>query len=914
MSANNLLSLPFKATDQVRTPAQPPAASSPHPPLGSLNSQVATLADQVVAHIAATSETTHPDLVRPDAHAWQHLRDRIFAAPTGAVPLLSQATLSDLTAYYAQLTFVLTKLPANISVSFPWYPLYTSPSPLPSASGAFPTVSPALSLPNLEYERLSVLYNLAALHAALGTERRRSDEAGIKAAIAAYQNAAGVLSHLLTLLPRLKSSLEGLPPPTDLTAACISALRDLCLAQAQEVAWQKAVMDRLKNGTVAKIALRVAELYQQARDSAESARNGTETSPPFAFPDEVLRYLAIKAAHFAGVAQYRRSLDDLGANRYGDELGRLQLADQKLKEAAGLSKRGVPEAVVHDMKVGGYSTPKSLHKIVTENLTRATKDNDLIYLATPTPPSSLPPIVSAALAKPTLAPELLDPLSHLHAGAGGLGRPFLEALIPREAGEVLALWDDRKKMRLEEGVLRPAKELDAAAAKTLADLNLPAALEATQQPLGVPPTLLEKSTAVQAEGGLERLETMMQDVRRVAKVNQKMLQESNELLDQEAETDAAHRSGHGTMRWTRPPSDESAAPLRQRAEQLVGLLGAAGESDSLVRNKFGEWEEAIRILAGGQPTLARAIPSSTVSATALPPRKLATIRQLRASLDQLSDLRAARARIVDAARTGVAQADIRDKVLREAERRAAQRKEGEGEGVGLADFEGLLEAEGERVMQPYEEEIRRSGARQEDLLNEIKVLNDSFVDAGQSDSATHEREQALQHFDTAASKYHEMLTNLQEGLRFYADLSKLLGELRDACKSFTYARSAEAQDLSRALSAPPPLASASPAPTVEVTPPDTLAVPIPSRSSRSSQQTDGTPRSTRTSARTRAAGATSAGTPTRRTARAAAQVPTAAEEGPREEQAPRTRAQVEEPAPTPAAAGGWDPSQGIRFG
>lgn len=156
--------------------------------------------------------------------------------------------------------------------------------------------------------------------------------------------------------------------------------------------------------------------------------------------------------------------------------------------------------------------------------------------------------------------------------------------------------------------------------RTLADLNLPAALEATQQPLGVPPTLLEKSTAVQAEGGLERLETMMQDVRRVAKVNQKMLQEvrhalrygfqtrsltgiakqSNELLDQEAETDAAHRSGHGTMRWTRPPSDESAAPLRQRAEQLVGLLGAAGESDSLVRNKFGEWEEAIRTLVGGQ--------------------------------------------------------------------------------------------------------------------------------------------------------------------------------------------------------------------------------------------------------------------------------------------------------------------------
>lgn len=56
------------------------------------------------------------------------------------------------------------------------------------------------------------------------------------------QNAAGVLAHLVTLVPRLMASLHGGPAPADLSVPNLSALRDMCLAQAQEVAWQKAVM------------------------------------------------------------------------------------------------------------------------------------------------------------------------------------------------------------------------------------------------------------------------------------------------------------------------------------------------------------------------------------------------------------------------------------------------------------------------------------------------------------------------------------------------------------------------------------------------------------------------------------------------------------------------------------------------
>lgn len=56
-------------------------------------------------------------------------------------------------------------------------------------------------------------------------------------------------------------------------------------------------------------------------------------------------------------------------------------------------------------------------------------------------------------------------------------------------------------------------------------MNLPAALEAVQQPIGVPATLVERSEHIRTQGGLAKLETMMKDVRRVATVNRRLVEE-----------------------------------------------------------------------------------------------------------------------------------------------------------------------------------------------------------------------------------------------------------------------------------------------------------------------------------------------------------------------------------------------------
>ena len=211
------------------------------------------------------------------------------------------------------------------------------------------------------------------------------------------------------------------------------------------------------------------------------------------------------------------------------------------------------------------------------------RDNDLIYLASPTPPSSLPPIVPFPLAKPTPPRELLEPLNHLSSQQGGA---WLQAMLPSRVRDALEVWDDRKRVWFADEVQKVVRGLDDQATRyvvpsafylsfflpfsrslrppparfsvltrgggvltmlmipaaaparnsSLATMNLPAALESTrhqqqqqQQPAAagsvVPPHLLEHSQRIQGQGGLAKLETMMKDVRRISSVNRKLVQE-----------------------------------------------------------------------------------------------------------------------------------------------------------------------------------------------------------------------------------------------------------------------------------------------------------------------------------------------------------------------------------------------------
>jgi hypothetical protein len=126
--------------------------------------------------------------------------------------------------------------------------------------------------PDLYYERSAVLFSLAALYSALGVGESRREGESIKKAIAAFQTSAGILHYILTemipLIPHLSTGMNARNRDPDLGPAMLACLRETMLAQAQECFWQKAVVDRLKDGTIAKLATRVSDLYGSALEYA----------------------------------------------------------------------------------------------------------------------------------------------------------------------------------------------------------------------------------------------------------------------------------------------------------------------------------------------------------------------------------------------------------------------------------------------------------------------------------------------------------------------------------------------------------------------------------------------------------------------------------------------------------------------
>lgn len=78
----------------------------------------------------------------------------------------------------------------QIGVNFPWYPLFATPAPPGqqadfSLSGGLPATT-AIEIPDLQFERCSVLINMAAAYASNATREDRTQAEGMKKATAGF--------------------------------------------------------------------------------------------------------------------------------------------------------------------------------------------------------------------------------------------------------------------------------------------------------------------------------------------------------------------------------------------------------------------------------------------------------------------------------------------------------------------------------------------------------------------------------------------------------------------------------------------------------------------------------------------------------------------------------------------------------
>ncbi len=219
-------------------------------------------------------------------------------------------------------------------------------------------IYPQDSQNNLRFELANVLFNLASLYSQLAYSTNRTTSEGLKEASNYSCRAAGVISYLKDeIIPDMRST-----PPEDMDQMTLDCLQQLLLAQAQECYWHKAVIDGLRDASIAKLAAQLSDYYSTASDFAVKSD---------AISSEWIHHMTAKHHHFAAVAQYRASRDCLEKRRYGEEVARLRdslaCVNEALREARYINK-----VVLGDLQ--------TLKNRLMEDLKRAEKDNDIIYL------------------------------------------------------------------------------------------------------------------------------------------------------------------------------------------------------------------------------------------------------------------------------------------------------------------------------------------------------------------------------------------------------------------------------------------------------------------------------------------------------------------------------------------------------
>lgn len=274
------------------------------------------------------------------------------------------------------------------------------------------------------------MFNLAALYSQLAYSLNRTTSDGLKQACNYFCQAAGVIEHLrIDIIPELRAS-----PPEDMDEMTLQSLEQLMLAQAQECFWQKAVKDGLKDASIARLAAKVSDFYAEAGDYAIKSN---------AISTDWIHHMTAKHHHFAAAAQYRQSLDCLDKRKYGEEVARLRdsltCVNEALKEA-----RWINRVVLGDLN--------GLKSRVAEDLKRAEKDNDMIYLQPVPPKSELKTIDRASMVASKAPQQVTDAISML-GEKGPLGQPLLAKLVPYAVHVAASIYSDRRDRLINEKIV-----------------------------------------------------------------------------------------------------------------------------------------------------------------------------------------------------------------------------------------------------------------------------------------------------------------------------------------------------------------------------------------------------------------------------------------------------------------------------
>ncbi|XP_025832314.1 programmed cell death 6-interacting protein [Agrilus planipennis] len=660
-----------------------------------------------------------------------------------------ESSLEIVYGYYDQLVALESKLPVQeVQIPFKWKDAFDKGSIFGSRI--------SLTIASLAYEKVCILFNIAALQSAVAANQGVDNDNGLKLAAKLLQQAAGIFNHLKSIVI---VAIQQDPTP-DLNPDTLGALSALMLAQAQEIFVQKAILDKMKDQVIAKLAAYCEDLYAECLKQFQK-----ENLKPL-WDKEWIPTIAGKQAGFHAIAEYYQSLVCKSNKSIGEEIARLTQAVELFKAAQSRS--------------GNSTMFQDMAAKAQRNLTEAKKDNDFIYHERIPDINSLEPIGRAQLAK---ALPLTHPLSQNF-------KDLFSELVPVSVHQALAAYDLRKNevQGVEISKLRDATQL---LNSILASLNLPAAIESTEGNQ-LPPSILDKAAAVNQLGGISSLQGLIAELPELLKRNQEILDEAERMLNEEKQADESLRAQF-KEKWTRTPSDKLTEMFRSNAAKYRQIINNAIEADKSVQEKFEKHKFGMELLSKSPEELQNAVPKSAGGCVS----NCDAVTVLRQLMEEVETLKAERDVIESELKS--ATIDMKDKFL------AALASDGTINEPALS-LENIGQTFG-----PLQKQVKESIAKQEELVAKIQSAHADF--ARESGTGASSRENMLSQLAAAHDAFRELQNNLKEGTKFYNDLTQLLVVFQNKISDYCFARKTEKEELLKDLtqessrSAPPPTPS-----------------------------------------------------------------------------------------------------------
>lgn len=685
-------------------------------------------------YIAANFSEREAQMAEDDLDSVRQMRSGV-EKPTDPSP---ESRRDLLLSYYRALALIEPRFPISSdrshvnSLTFTWYDAFKP--------------SKKASLQSIHLEKSGILFNTGAAYSQIALSADRTSPAGLKQACNGFQSAAGAFAMLREAVAPKLSAIGG--ATIDLSVECAGMLERLMLAQAQECFFEKVIVDAKPPGICSKVARQVGLFYEEAYATLNAAPLNQH------FDRTWISHIQLKAAQFYAEACYRCSLELHGKEEIAEEIARLKIGINALTDAKK-SAKGVAAALLDAVS--------RLEGHMNQNLERAIKENDRVYLMRVPPASSLISLPAASLVKSASMTEVLDASKER----------LFSNLVPDNSTKSLSRYTEMVDdiIRTQAEKLQQGSEITRVKLK---EMDLPDSILALDGNFSLPMDLKEDVEAVQISGGPSGLQAELQQLSDLRRVNQELLVQTEELLQKEANEDTQFRTQFGT-KWTRPQSTTLTKNLLDRLNRFSMNLKQAAESDARIERAIRDHATPMSIL--DHRPIESALPSLARPIMSLDNNEDAIVGALKQSLRQLENLGAQRAGLEDMLKEMKRKDDILPKLL-----------------ATSGSHEDLFKKE----IGKYDsicEEIAQNIEAQEQLLLQIQAQNEEFAAIFNLEDYKVARDKCYKQIAAAIAKYREIKDNINEGMKFYVTLQDALNNVKQQCSDFVMTRNIQSREM-----------------------------------------------------------------------------------------------------------------------